>query len=297
MDNRTCAVFAAVVVPLLAQRPQASACIMLDEVPENEYLSYAADPMFESAGCIYANYETNGWLRGSGVLIHPEWVLTAGHNLVWWIDPVSEVRFYTGTDIGEADHIVCADAWFVHPDWIPGTQEGGTGVDLGLIHLSEPITDITCAEVFHGEDERGTLLHMAGYGKYGWASTGPVDLDYLRRGWDNIAADFGGDPGFLLVESQYWLAEFGGVEGNLPLEGHGAPGDSGSGCFAYIDGRYQLVGINAFAWGGFGLGSETGAIRTSLYTDWVDTYVPEPVAALLFAAAAPWILCRRRKRA
>ncbi|HQH29113.1 MAG TPA: hypothetical protein PLP17_17095, partial [Oligoflexia bacterium] len=146
--------------------------------------AFAADPMFDPVGFFYLNM-ADGWHRGgSAVLIAPDWLLTAGHNLFGSDGAgggISELRFYTGGRLLEGyDHQVIAEQWLIYPGFSPDSGLGH-GVDLGLIHLSEPIVDIAPAVLFSGEDQRDTLMYMAGYGQPGTYSTGLQPFDGRQR--------------------------------------------------------------------------------------------------------------------
>jgi MYXO-CTERM domain-containing protein len=102
------------------------------------------------------------------------------------------------------------------------------------------------------------------------------------------------------VDEQYWLAEFSqfASDNPLPMEWAGSDVDSGGGWFADIDGTMQLVGINGF---GRGNNTITGAIRVSLYNDWIDEMMvahstPEPSSIALAAMAALGVFGLGRRR-
>ena len=277
---------------------KAQAGIMRHDVPEQDYLDFAADSMFQSAGAVWANWD-DGWHQATGVLIHPEWVLTAGHPLLGNDDlggGISEVRFYTGADSYQWEHKVFADQWFAY-DGYTAARPSGTGVDLGLIHLVDPIFDIVPAEIYRGTDTRDTLMHMAGYGDHGFAGSS-TSFDGLKRAGNNVANAFGGDFGYWSIEEQFWIADFELPGRAEPLEWQGAPGDSGSPWFAELDGRMQLVGISSFTKGDLNYGSSTGAVRTSLYTDWIDEHVnpvPEPSTLAMMLGMLPFLVGFRRR--
>jgi len=83
------------------------------------------------------------------------------------------------------------------------------------------------------------------------------------------------------------------------LGGVVSPGDSGGGWFIDVDGEYQHMGISGFYLGDYHYGSDSGALRLSLYNDWIDgvmASIPEPSTVLLLFAGAPLLLFGRRKR-
>jgi hypothetical protein len=272
--------------------------IMRDDVPSSSYEAFAADPRVQSVGWVSEFTSGVYYVAGSGVLIDPSWVLTAGHVILGTDNNgFAGMRFRLGSSVyGTPTASVVADAWFPYPGYL-STMTTGTGSDIGLIHLSSPITSITAAERFRGTDQRYTQMYMSGYGDPGTSATGPLAFDGIKRAGTNIAEDLG----FGSVESQYWLSNFAYPGGSdlQPLEWGTAPGDSGCGWFADIDGRSQLVGVNDFMWRNYGAGGYSGAIRVSLYNDWIDTTmasVPEPGSIGILVIGAFGLLRRRRHR-
>jgi len=280
---------------------KAQAGIMRHDVPEQQYLDFAADPMFQSVGQIQADWDT-GLVRGTGALISPEWFLTAGHVVLGNDDfggGISEIRINFGLDADTPDQMVLGDQIHIYPGYTDAAPSG-SGVDLALVHLVDPIFNMIPAEVYSGVDTRGTTMFMAGYGDYGTGDVGIVGYDGQKRGGSNVANAFGGESYYLGYQSQYWMALFDqpGLLSPEPLEWQTAPGDSGTPWFAYLDGRMQLVGINSFASSGYDYMSSSGAIRTSLYTDWIDEHtnpVPEPSTLAMMLGLLPFLMGFRRR--
>jgi hypothetical protein len=77
----------------------------------------------------------------------------------------------------------------------------------------------------------------------------------------------------------------------------GTPGDSGGGWFIDVNGEMQLAAVTSFYLGDFSYVGATGALRVSLYNDWIDSYVPEPTSLLLLVAGVACSLIRRHGRA
>jgi len=281
---------------------KAQAGIMRHDVPEQDYLDFAADSMFQSVGQIQADWDL-GPVYGTGALISPEWFLTAGHN-VWGNDDlgggISEIRINFGLDADTPEQTVLGDQIHIYPGYT-SSDPWGTDVDLALVHLVDPVFNLMPAEIYRGTDTRDTLMYMAGFGEYGTGDVGIVGYDGQKRGGSNVADGFGGDFFYTGYESQYWMALFDqpGLTSPEALEWHAGSGDSGTPWFAQLDGRMQLVGVTSFVDAGFTYFSSTGAVRTSLYTDWIDettnTAVPEPSTFIMMLGLLPFMLGFRKR--
>jgi hypothetical protein len=257
--------------------------IMLDGVPSSEYEAYAKTSTFDSVGWLAGTSNTLGWtVAGSAVLIDPYWVLTAGH-VITRLDGSGFLNFAfsLSTSIyNEPPNYVFADAWFPHPDWVADNSYG-RGHDIGLIRLSQPIYDVAPAVLFAGEDQRNTLMHIAGYGQPGTLNTGLQPFDGLKRAGDNVTEGWGGVWPHDEFQSQFWGALTTPSDPRLqPLEYQTSPGDSGGGWFAEINGQMMLVGVTHGGLDYPGVGTSM-AIRTSLYNDWITatiaTHSPAPL--------------------
>ena len=104
----------------------ARAGVRRDDVADSEHTTtLLSDGRYHSVGAI--SFGFGG--RGSGTLITPRWVLTAGHV----VDSTAERRFnYSGTDYDNGTSIT-ATHWFAHPNWSRANLLGG--FDIGLVRL------------------------------------------------------------------------------------------------------------------------------------------------------------------
>jgi len=289
---------------LAGQSTQAG--IMREDVPEQEYLDFAADPLFDPVGVVWVS--PNSFDEGTGLsctatLIAPQWVMTCGHCGLEYPSGVREIGFWLGDDLDqEVTHYQVPDAWYVHPDyWYQ--QEVGIGADLALIHLPEPITDVTPAVRFRGEDTLDIVAQMAGFGRHGIINEADTDKDWKKRAGTKVVYGFGGEYQNYLIstEPQYMHIEFDELDSPdlQPLEWGGAPGDSGS---PWFNESGEIIGVTRGVLWYYvypyphHYGYNTIALRTSLYNDWIDSYViPEPNAAFLAILGASWgVLARRR---
>lgn len=255
---------------------------------EQAHLNFAADPIFQSVGSV-AGWDGSAWrLVGSGVLVDEQWVMLTGHQLN---NGFSTYRFSLGNDLFQPNTgRSVADAFY-----IAGTGGNLLAPDFGLMHLTTPITSVTPATVYHGDDlTLGLRVVFAGYGFPGYFPSGEQAFDGKKRGGENIINDIG--PTAAMSADRFgW--DFGSAYGtpSLALEMNGSGGDSGGGTFAFIDGQWQLVGIMSDV---LPL-TDTYAIRPTAYSSWSNQImgVPEPSSFLLAltGAASLWMLTRNRK--
>ena len=234
----------------------------------------------------------------SGVLIAEDWVLTAGHVLARPGDLTGEnidgIRFRTGSDpfgVGPT-HLREADAWFVHPGY---TLQTADGVDLALVHLSEPIADVTPASIFEGTVTRGMEFVGLGFGIPGSVETGLLSVDWKLRGGSNAIRSVGFDD--------YLRADFNPMDnGGMPDEWLGTHGDSGGGWFVDDNGELKLLAINSAQVGSPGYGATTVGMYVQPHMTWIEetkASVPEPnsgVGAFLMLNCVVFWGIPRRKR-
>ena len=223
-----------------------------------QYTGFANEAKFAPVGKVVA--DTGGqWVSlGSGTLISPDWVLTAGHAIA------GSVTFTAGGSVYTAD----PSSYAIHP-----------GTDLGLFKLTSPVTGVTPAlrytSGFGSEIGREGLI--SGYGNSGTGLTGEVEPAGTKRAGQNMidwnGADWGWSSDLLLVDFDSPSA------GALNLECGPAHGDSGGGIFVDIADQTYLTGVQNWMWQNDGTenadyGDGGAFIRVSQYNDWIDGIVP-----------------------
>ena len=260
----------------------------------------AQDPMFQSEVGLTLR-ATGGPATFSGIVISPQWILTAAHPFTlngtpWYVAAL------TGQDLYHYDQGDIADAWYINPGWTAGNPLG-VGVDLALVHLMQPLVGITPMPVYRGQDQRGTEMYMAGYGLSGTYATGEQAFDGIKRAGYSFGQYFGDDSPLVLGEDEWWILPADTYDAGNCMTTHG---DTGLAYLAYLPQPglqgdvLQVAGINCGYFGDPGLGCSAG-IRTSLYTDWIDqttgAQTPEPgTLALLGAGVVVLVIARWRRR-
>lgn len=262
-----------------------------DDVPDSSYTDLAASPDYAAVGTF-----VGGLYTGCGVLIAPDWVLTAAHLLI--LTSSSSGTFTIG---GTA---YTSDAVFKDPAWNNNNALGGN--DFGLVHLSTPVTSVTPVTLFTGAAPLGQTGTWVGYGFTGTGLTGyQTSLGIQKRAFQNVLDGTFQNP--LLLGSDFDSPETSaynlwGDAAPLPLEGCVAPGDSGGGVFLTIGSQTFLAGVISFesrlggASANSSYGDLSGAGLITAAAPWINSTVPEPSTSALLAGAGLVLFFRRRFR-
>jgi hypothetical protein len=192
---------------------------------------------------------------GAGVLIAPDWVLTAGHV----VRGVS--RRSPRIVINGREHEVARA--FVHPDWL----EMGPH-DVGLFQLRQQVTDVTPVVLHAAGDEVGQVVTFVGTGDTGTGRTGPHAADGKKRGATNTVD---------AVDDDWIYFTFDEGDDATDLEGVSGPGDSGGPALVNVDGQLRTIGVSVFSDGKgrgpgrYGVGEVYA--RVSTHRDWIESVI------------------------
>ncbi|MEX0313934.1 MAG: trypsin-like serine protease [Allomuricauda sp.] len=154
--------------------------IIRHDVPIDKYKKLGNQPEFDCVGRYSISEESSDY--AVGVLIAPKWVLTAAH----FVNKPSVWKF--GSRYYKTKRII------KHPDLKPNAEETQwTGHDMALVELENPVTDISPAKRYYGNEELGNTITKIGYGYIGNGKTGLADPRVQERlGGQNVVDAIGG---------------------------------------------------------------------------------------------------------
>lgn len=258
---------------LLAASSTANAIVIRDDVDDAKYRIPASE--------FPALVDMPG--EGHGVLIAPQWVITAAHAITWQSEIKQVVINGRSRDV---ERVVIHPGYKTPPqDLIDQALATGEGIllvvllassdDIALVKLTQAVTDVAPVAIYRDSDEPGQIVEIVGKGATGSGATGhdpkgPNRTD-LRRAFNKITSAH--DRWFCYVFDAPPLA--------LPREGKTGSGDSGGPALIKVDNQWVLAGLASWGVveGNFmitrpGLyGQTTCNVRLSHYADWIDSAI------------------------
>ena len=285
-----------------------------DDVADVNFINLGADPRYQSVGRFLYSVGASSYVA-SGVLISPDWVLTAAHVVEgddFLGGGLSNMSFtlFSGVD----SFVYTAMEWIPHPGWAATSGDVLAGYDIGLVRLSSSVSGFLPVTLHPGglvADPTGTIV---GFGSSGTGLTGfqAGSAGTKRAGQNMIDAQGDGvtvSSNILFVDLDRPGVPAESVIGSstpLALEYISAPGDSGGGLFVTEGVNTYLLGITSFGWeytdgiADSDYGDLAGFVAVQPFSTWIETTtaVPEPgtwAAGVLLVAVA-LVLQRRRAR-
>lgn len=192
----------------------------------------------------------------TGTLIHPEWILTAGHCLVLSDEPLAfvDVNFGVGGPYGFLGDRA-GISYVVHPEYVPSAATSTP--DIALVQLELAVNSIESVALNDEALTTGWLgieLDLVGYGR---TSDEDGNSAGVRR-WADVAI-FAYDGLHVRTADEFQ---------------NGCFGDSGGPMYRNTPEGLELVGVNSFVSGGCVDGT-TGAVRVDRHLDFITTHVPD----------------------
>ena len=226
---------------------------------------------------------------GSGTLIAPQWVLTAGHV----VGTSTQSTFHVNTNYYDSGQTYQADSWYTPASWDYNLEAGN---DIALIHLSQPVTGVTPMQMYSGtgngdihqvdkivgfgvvgDGYPGDPRYFTGYKHAGqnyidghlWQGT-PFQVNNIMTTrmdvapWDSKYTGPYADPQFLNPTADYPLAD-------EYLINHG---DSGG---PNLNGDNQITAVHSFGLGLYdgvtdsSFSDIAGSTRVAPWLDWINT--------------------------
>ena len=263
--------------------------IFRHDAEQSAIVSLANEKQFD---CVVKVTENDKNL-GSGVLISPNYILTAVHIIISTNQLFNKKKKTADIDPADFRFVVkgktyIAKRFIIHPDFLKNGMASGT--DLMLVELQNVVPDIIPATLNTNFDELGALVTGVGYGISGIVT--PKGILKTKTAMDKTAGrntidEFGGKivndkPSLLLFDfDNPDNPETNKMGSAIPvdLEYTTAGGDSGGGLFRKKNNRWELLGIlhgsssdiEDFRKNGY-YGQISQWTRVSLFKDWIQSY-------------------------
>ncbi|MBD9470889.1 trypsin-like serine protease [Pseudoxanthomonas sp. PXM01] len=221
--------------------------------------------------------------EGHGVLIAPQWVITAAHTVPGHGGLKQVVIGGTPRDV---EDVVIHPGYARPPqalidqalstgEWILTVVQIASVDDIALIKLVDPVADVAPAALHKARAEPGQTLQLIGKGATGTGADGHdpqgPNRTELRRGFNTITS----------AHDRWFCYVFDEPEAALPLEAKTGSGDSGGPALVEAEGQWELAGLAA--WGFIHgdvrtarpgrYGQFTCNVRLSHYADWIERVV------------------------
>ena len=217
-------------------------------------------------------------LEGHGVLIAPQWVVTAAHAITWQ----SEIKQVTLNGVArDVERLVIHPGYKKPPqelldqalatwDWTLFRVLLASSDDIALVKLAQPVADVAPVAINTSNGEFGQVVKIIGKGATGNGITGyefsSSHRTELRRAYNKVTSAHG-----------RWVCYvFDEPSNALPLEGGSGSGDSGGPVLMQAGEDWVLAGLTSWADpqsvirtpGRYGQISCN--VRLSHYTEWIE---------------------------
>jgi hypothetical protein len=259
-----------------------------DDRSDAVYYGLGNEARYAGVGAVNGVLFGSPFQVGSGTLISPKWVLTAGHvvdgqatfGLPLQLN-IGGTKFDNGTGYSSPN-----GSFFPHPSWNRNNILAGN--DMGLMKLSSAVSGVTPSSRFTGTDLLGRVGTSVGFGIYGTGTNPGTNQDGRKRAGSNIIDVYG--VAAYGATDQLIASDFddpNNADGKNPW---GSPdplnneccvssGDSGGGVFVDVGTRSYLAAVHSFvediysnntADDNSSYGDTYGSTRVSFFNSWVD---------------------------
>jgi hypothetical protein len=258
---------------LLVVSFSASAIVVRDDVDDSKYRVPASE--------FPALVDMPG--EGHGVLIAPQWVVTAAHAVTWQ----SEIKQVTIAGVPrDVERLVIHPGYKKPPqklldqalatwDWTLFRALLSSSDDIALLKLAQPVTDVSPVAINKSDDEFGQIIKVIGKGATGNGVTGyefsSSHRTELRRAYNKVTS----------ADGRWLCYTFDKPSDALPLEGGSGSGDSGGPVLLQTEKGLLLAGLTSWSDpqstnrtpGRYG--QITCNVRLSHYKDWIESIISE----------------------
>jgi len=186
--------------------------------------------------------------EGHGVLIAPQWVVTAAHAITWQ----SEIKQITVAGLSRSVERVEIHPGYKAPpkqlleqalatwDWTLFRVLLASSDDIALLKLTQPITDVSPMPIFKSNNEFGQIAQVIGKGATGHGIGGyefsSSHRTELRRAYNKISS----------ADGRWLCYVFDNPVDALPLEGGSGSGDSGGPVLIEADKQWLVAGLTSW---------------------------------------------------